>query len=239
MRALGAFVMTSVLFTAAMVISHGLSIPDPARRFLPTAQDGASSEGGDTLVFESNGDSTMTSSEDPPVPEVTAVPTPDSETGNSLRDDERAAGMGQGAVGDDGEDDAMTTAGDSDATGDDDVADAGGDDEPAATGRTTIDTTPQGQQTPSSTPEPSSEPSPTATPSAQRSRASETPTPTPTPTPTQASSLTRDPSDDDDDRHRHDWDRDDDRYDDRDGRDDDGWRFLWWRFGGDDDRRHH
>jgi hypothetical protein len=106
MRALGAFVMTTVLFAAAMVIAHGLAIPDPARRILPTSElDGPSAltseDGGDDLTLGGNSLGTPQSLDDAPVAEVTAVPTPDTETGNSLRDDTEHRAAGTGETGDD------------------------------------------------------------------------------------------------------------------------------------------
>lgn len=224
LRALGAFVMATVLFAAAMVIAHGLAIPDPERRFLPTAEnDGAgatASEDAADDVAAGTGNSLGTPQglADPPYAEVTAVPTPDTVTGNSLRDDARKSASGSStdddvairdAVGDSeadrgGAGDAATNAnpGPSERTG---AADTPTDPQSAAAATTT--------PTPTPTPEPRSAPAPTPTPSDTQSEQSEPAEPA------QTSSLTA-PSTDDDRA-------DDDR--------DTTWNNWWWRSG---DRDH-
>lgn len=226
LRALGAFVMTTVLFAAAMVIAHGLAIPDPERRFLPTAEnDGAgaaASEDAADDVAAGTGNSLGTPQglADPPYAEVTAVPTPDTETGNSLRDDERNSASGSSSTDDDaatrdavgdseadrgGAGDAATNAdrGRSERTG---AADTPSDPQSAAAATTTP--TP----TPTPTPEPRSAPAPA--PSDAQSEQSEPAEPA------QTSSLTA-PSTDEDRA-------DDDR---------DTWNSWWWRSGDRDHRR--
>jgi hypothetical protein len=238
MRALGAFVMTTVLFTAAMVIAHGLAIPDPERRFLPTTErndsgDAPSEETGDDLALDADSDlGTPQSLDEPSIPEVTAVPTPDDATGNSLRDDERERGAaGKLATNDDASDDAAS----GDAGGDHGRARDTGTD---AADRGTTPDDPADERPPSGTPS-TSTPTPTPTP---QPRSSPSPSPSPTASepsevlqPTQSSSLIVPSTDDRDhddrymdtwnpywweqDRDRH-WD-DGDRYRDGDRRDDD------------------
>jgi len=205
MRALGAFVMTTVLFTAAMVIAHGLAIPDPERRFLPTTErndagDAASEDTADDLALDPDSDlGSPQSLDEPPIPEVTAVPTPDDATGNSLRDDQREQGTagtlatnGDGA-GDDGDTarGAGTNAADRGATPDDPA-----DETPPAASPSTSTPTPQPRSAPS--------PSPTASEPSEVAQ------------PTQSSSLIM-PGTDDGDHDRAD-----------DGRQQDSWNPYWW-----------
>ena len=238
MRALGAFVMTTVLFAAAMVIAHGLAIPDPARRILPTSeQDGPSaltSEGeGDDLTLGGNSLGTPQSLDEPPVAEVTAVPTPDTETGNSLRDDteHRAAGTG------DADDDPSVR----DAVGDDtterdhESGSAEGSSGPdAATNQGSPSTAPSSA---ASEPEPEPRSAPEPEPSDTSSEPSEAAEATQTSSLLLPSTDERDHDGADDDRyddpwnswwggdHDHDHDHDRDRDGHRRGDDRDGWRY--------------
>lgn len=240
LRALGAFVMTTVLFAAAMVIAHGLAIPDPERRFLPTAEnDGAgaaASEDAADDVAAGTGNSLGTPQglADAPYAEVTAVPTPDTATGNSLRDDARNSASGSSST----DDDVATR----DAVGDSDAdpngaGDAATNANPGRSERTGAADTPTDPQSaaaapttppPTPTPEPRSAPASTPTPSDAQSEPAE---------PAQTSSLTapstdEDRADDDRDTWNSWWwwrsgDRDhrrSDRDGDRDRHDDDGWR---------------
>jgi hypothetical protein len=82
--AAGMFVLTTVLFAAAMVVAHELSIPEPAKRFLPSvARDlpGASaSEQPDDLTFANDVQPGAARTRDEPVATVTAVPEPPATT---------------------------------------------------------------------------------------------------------------------------------------------------------------
>lgn len=80
MNAAGIFVLTAVMFAAAIVIANGLAIPDPARRFVPSASrdlpdDAAPDHDEDPTDLELTGrdDGDMA---DESVPVVTAVATP-------------------------------------------------------------------------------------------------------------------------------------------------------------------
>lgn len=228
MRALGAFVMTTVLFAAAMVIAHGLAIPDPERRFLPTAEnDGAgaaASEDAADDVAAGTGNSLGTPQglADPPYAEVTAVPTPDTATGNSLRDDMRNSASGSSSTDDDVATRDAVGDGDADRNG---AGDAATNANPGRSERTGAADTPTDPQSAAAAP---TTPTPTPTP---EPRSAPAPTPTPTPSdapseqsepaePAQTSSLTA-PSTDEDRA-------DDDR---------DTWNSWWWRSGDRDHRR--
>jgi hypothetical protein len=203
-----------------MVIAHGLAIPDPERRFLPTTErndagDAASEETADDLALDADSDlGTPQSLDEPPIPEVTAVPTPDDATGNSLRDDERDRAAGALATNDDAPDDA--------ASGDDagDERDKARDTGTNAADRGATPDDPADERPPSATPststptpQPRSSPSPSPSPSPTASEPSEVPQPT------QSSSLIVPGTDDRD----H-----DDRYRDT-------WNPYWWE----QDRDHH
>lgn len=231
--------MTTVLFAAAMVIAHGLAIPDPARRILPTSElDGPSAltseDGGDDLTLGGNSLGTPQSLDDAPVAEVTAVPTPDTETGNSLRDDTEHRAAGTGETGDD--------PSVRDAVGDGPAArDNGGD---SATN--TAQRSPGGSSAPDAATGPRP-PSPTPTPSSTASEPQPQPRSAPEPEPSdtpsepsdapQTSSLLLPSTDDgdhdgaDDDPHDEPWNSwwGGDRHHDRD-------RDGYWR-GDDRDRR--
>ncbi|HSK95194.1 MAG TPA: hypothetical protein VK891_01130, partial [Euzebyales bacterium] len=78
--AAGMFVLTTVLFAAAMVVAHALAIPDPASRFLPSAArdlPGASaSEQPDDVTFANDVQAEGGDPSDEPVATVTATPRP-------------------------------------------------------------------------------------------------------------------------------------------------------------------
>jgi hypothetical protein len=222
LRALGAFLMTTVLFAAAMVIAHGLAIPDPERRFLPTAEnDGAgaaASEDAADDVAAGTGNSLGTPQglADPPYAEVTAVPTPDTATGNSLRDDARNSASGSSSTDDDGA--ARDAVGDSEADRNR-AGQAAANANPGRSERAGAADTPTDPQsaaaaptTPTPTPEPRSAPAPT--PSEGQSEQSEPAEPA------QTSSLTAPGTDEDR--------ADDDR---------DTWSNWWWRSVDRDHRR--
>jgi hypothetical protein len=78
MRAVGAFVVTTVSFAAAIVIAHSLLIPDPVGRILSIRRDDvphrSAGEGGpDTVVPATGAPQTI---DEVAVPEVTAEPAP-------------------------------------------------------------------------------------------------------------------------------------------------------------------
>jgi hypothetical protein len=77
MFAASAFIVTAVLFTAAMVVAHSLSIPDPEERFLPSVARDLPSEPDSGGVALAN-DSGQAPVPNAPIPEVTAVPEPPS-----------------------------------------------------------------------------------------------------------------------------------------------------------------
>jgi hypothetical protein len=191
--------MTTVLFAAAMVIAHGLAIPDPERRFLPTAEnDGAgaaASEDAADDVAAGTGNSLGTPQglADPPYAEVTAVPTPDTATGNSLRDDARNSASGSSSTDDDGA--ARDAVGDSEADRNR-AGQAAANANPGRSERAGAADTPTDPQsaaaaptTPTPTPEPRSAPAPT--PSEGQSEQSEPAEPA------QTSSLTAPGTDED------------------------------------------
>jgi hypothetical protein len=77
--AASAFIVTAVLFTAAMVVAHSLSIPDPEARFLPSAaRDLPNGTDADGVELANDNRSGQTLVPDEPMPEVTAVPEPPS-----------------------------------------------------------------------------------------------------------------------------------------------------------------
>jgi hypothetical protein len=79
MFAASAFVVTAVLFTAAMVVASSLSIPDPAKRFLPPSARGLPSERtSEDLELANDNRVGQARTLDEPMPEVTAVPEPPS-----------------------------------------------------------------------------------------------------------------------------------------------------------------
>jgi hypothetical protein len=99
-RAVGVFVVTTVTFAAAMVIAYGLSIPDPASRFLPGAARELAGLGGGTappqeLELASDGATAPAHPQGEPVTEVTAVPVPTSEDDAAVADGSSAAGTGR------------------------------------------------------------------------------------------------------------------------------------------------
>jgi hypothetical protein len=83
MFAASAFVVTAVLFAAAMVVASSLSIPDPAKRFLPPSARGLpSDQTPEGLELANDNRIGQARTLDEPMPEVTAVPEPPS-AGNS------------------------------------------------------------------------------------------------------------------------------------------------------------
>lgn len=85
LRAAGAFVMTTVLFAVAMIVAHGLAIPDPVGRMLPPTRAVAPAPADVAADDEQVTDDLALTVErmprtletaDTPVAEVTAVPTP-------------------------------------------------------------------------------------------------------------------------------------------------------------------
>jgi hypothetical protein len=85
--AAGAFLVTTVLFAAAMVIAHGLIIPDPVGRVLPLAAadpgESANAERPteDIALATDRAPQPPSVSDDDVVPEITAVPVPDDAAG--------------------------------------------------------------------------------------------------------------------------------------------------------------
>jgi hypothetical protein len=76
--AVGIFLLTALLFAAAMIIANALSIPEPTARFLPfSARElpGTSDQPSDTSLANDIR-SGRAESKDEPVPTVTAVPEP-------------------------------------------------------------------------------------------------------------------------------------------------------------------
>jgi hypothetical protein len=77
--AASAFIVTAVLFAAAMVVAHSLSIPDPAERFLPSvARDLPSGTDADDVELANDDRIGQAPVADEPMPVVTAVPEPPS-----------------------------------------------------------------------------------------------------------------------------------------------------------------
>lgn len=77
--AASAFIVTAVLFAAAMVVAHSLSIPDPAERFLPSvARDLPSGTNADGVELANDDRTGQAPVADEPMPVVTAVPEPPS-----------------------------------------------------------------------------------------------------------------------------------------------------------------
>jgi hypothetical protein len=80
MFAAGVFLVTTVLFAAAIVVSHALSIPEPAGRFLPSSArdlpDPSASERPDDLAVANDALTDRPWPGDEPVATVTAVPEP-------------------------------------------------------------------------------------------------------------------------------------------------------------------
>jgi hypothetical protein len=77
--AVGIFLLTTVLFAAAMIIANALSIPDPTARFLPFSAGGlpeTSDQPSDDVSLANDIRSGRAESKDEPVPTVTAVPEP-------------------------------------------------------------------------------------------------------------------------------------------------------------------
>lgn len=79
MFAASAFIVTAVLFAAAMVVASSLSIPDPARRFLPPSVRGLPGEQAPDDVELANDNRVGQAQAPEPVPEVTAFPQPDAD----------------------------------------------------------------------------------------------------------------------------------------------------------------
>lgn len=77
--AASAFIVTAVLFAAAMVVAHSLSIPDPAERFLPSAaRDLPGGAAADDVELANDDRIGQAPVADEPMPVVTAVPEPPS-----------------------------------------------------------------------------------------------------------------------------------------------------------------
>jgi hypothetical protein len=80
MFAASVFLVTTVLFAAAIVVSHALSIPEPAGRFLPSAArdlpDASASERPDDIALARDALTDPPQPSDEPVATVTAVPEP-------------------------------------------------------------------------------------------------------------------------------------------------------------------
>jgi DNA polymerase-3 subunit gamma/tau len=77
--AVGIFLLTVLLFAAAMIIANALSIPEPAARFLPFSArglPGTSDQPSDDASLANGIRSGRAESKDEPVPTVTAVPEP-------------------------------------------------------------------------------------------------------------------------------------------------------------------
>lgn len=107
MFAASAFVVTAVLFASAMVLANSLSIPDPARRFLPrSARELPSEQASDDMELASDDHVGLVWLPDGPVPEVTAVPEPPSaaeveathDTGGSNVSGDAVTDAGDGSV---------------------------------------------------------------------------------------------------------------------------------------------
>lgn len=132
-RAAGAFVITTVLFAAAMVLAHGLAIPNPVGRMLPpTRADAPVGDDGvagdqvtEGLALTVDRQLRPSQLDDEPVAEVTAVPIEPDASGTG-----RAGPDADGVALDDPPGDAAGGDGGSNAGGGDDKADAAGGDPP-------------------------------------------------------------------------------------------------------------